>query len=184
MSLFDPPYDVLYRCRKCKVKISETRNTLTPKDRKCPKCNKTMFETRAVHVGLKTDTAFMSGSNDGFGNDNTSRQIALKRAEAAGVSVAGKRFCPGLVDTQGDDQFDPNAWISSKSEAKKRCEEKGWKSDELGVKPRLDEPDGKPYRVCDELVSEEIEERLGDQTVSGKEMADLRETVTNELSGE
>lgn len=184
MSLFDPPFVFRYRCKSCKTKHQEIREKLEYKTRLCRKCGRPMMETRVVYCGLQTDTTFMAGSDDGFGNDNRTRMAARKHAAEMGINISGKRWCPGMVDSKGGDRLDPNAWIGSKSEAKRKCADKGWYSEELGVTPDMSIPDKGPYKVCDEFVNEEIAERLGDETISQREMADLRESVTKELSGD
>jgi hypothetical protein len=66
---------------------------------------------------------FNRGSDDGFGNDNASRQMARKIAAKAGVGVAGARFHPGLA-ARGK-MFDPNAWIRSDGEARAQAQRIG-----------------------------------------------------------
>jgi hypothetical protein len=68
---------------------------------------------------LKLASSLMSGSDDGFGNDNFARQIAKEKAAAAGVPTAGAKFHPGLCR---DHEFcDPYAWYHTPEEVQQKA---------------------------------------------------------------
>lgn len=181
-----------YRCWKCKRDFPiEQRTNAKELDVWCPQCRKDgretkLFRVREVH-GLQTDSVFMSGSHvdDGFGTDNRSRQYALALARKAGVSTAGRRYCPSLARYKGD----PRAWVDGRGHVKDVCIAEGWgcEGDVNIPKPEDDAPDpleGK-YEVADEVVDRHLKEQLAKigEPISATEQQDMRESLKSRLSG-
>jgi hypothetical protein len=129
---------------------------------------------------LKTTTRFMSGSNDGFGNDNFSRQIALARACIAGINVSGKKFHPGLCPK--GDAFSPYAWYGDEVEAKQKALALG-RSVEGSINataPIRDEDLAameRPYRVAPHVVADDVQHEIDTQH-GGKATAKKRRELT------
>lgn len=79
--------------------------------------------------GLKTDTTFNIGrisfQNDQFGKSKLSQQVGKwyrDEARKAGVSTDGKYYLSGIASRPGD----PEAWVSSADEVKRKCNKHGW----------------------------------------------------------
>lgn len=179
--------EFVYKCWKCKYRRLIHQKDTAELELYCPKCGRKLFQTNLVH-GLKTDTTFMIGSHadDGFGSDENARKAARRRAKELGVNISGKRFCPGLVDSEGDDMYDPKAWVSSRAEVEQRCHEKGWGcKGTINVKPRGLEEEPGAYKINPELVDEAMQDIVEEHgPLPKKEAADLREKLTKQMSGE
>ena len=135
---------------------------------------------------LYTNDQFWRGNrDDGFGNDNRSRQFAKRKAEAAGVSTAGKRFCQELCPV--GESFSPSAWVSDRDDVKKVCEQHGFGLHGNGMNlpdPEIDTTPQAPY-VADDLVTEEAKrtaefEYGGDVTPT--EFAQLKEQTRERVT--
>jgi len=106
-----------------------------------------------------SDTAFFNNRDDGFGKDNFARQNALTEAKTAGVSVSGATYMPGLATYPGD----PRAWVRSKGEIAKRCNEMGLHAEGPGF--RVDgqmyaRPKPEAVPVAPDIVADAVERRL------------------------
>lgn len=93
-------------------------------------CSPRLAEMYALQSppGSNTDREFLHGHSNGNQFDKGPMAEAMgdkfrAEAELRGVSVKGKVYLGGLAEFPGD----PRAWISDKSEAKRVCEERGWK---------------------------------------------------------
>jgi predicted nucleic acid-binding Zn ribbon protein len=179
--------EFVYKCWKCRYRRLIHQRGKDEQELYCPRCGRKLMQTNPVH-GLVTDTTFMIGShvNDGFGGDERTRKLARARAKELGVSVAGKRFCPGLVDSEGNDPYDPRAWVSSRADVQNRCVEKGWGcKGSINVTPRKSDTEPEPYQCNPNFVEEEIAEIQDEHgPLSAKETAELRENLTAKFSGE
>lgn len=98
-----------------------------------------MFATGKTPT-LRTDSTFMEGQWSQF-SENPRLGNAYKRvAKKHGVDVKGKVYLSQLANFPGD----PRAWVSSRGEVQKLCEERGWgcsgavnvKAQSLDVEPR------------------------------------------------
>ena len=184
MSLFDPPFQFSYHCRKCKTRHQEVRQVLAFKSRMCPKCNRPMLEKRVIHVGLGTDTEFMAGVNedDGFGNVEWMRKLARKKAADAGVNVAGARYCSQL-NAPGK-SLSPEAWVRNKSDVKRRCKElEVGCNGSVTVQAPEHEIVKKPYRISEKHLNREMKKLTKDQHLTPQQTMDLREKTGDRLSG-
>lgn len=139
------------------------------------------FPCPAVH----TDKTFMSNSGEMDGlPDPRSRKIARAKARAAGVNIQGKRFSSGLCRT--GNALDPYAWVGSKAEVKKKCEQQGWGCEEFGVKQREREEAPGPYRVAEDIVQKEVADIVTEQHgghVTSQQRQDLVEATQTRLVG-
>jgi hypothetical protein len=131
-----------------------------------------------------TDSQFLKGTHDddGFGSDEMSRQIAYRRAAAAGVTPSG-RYISQLADSLGD----PKAWMDTTADARRACEQGGYSCDgAVKVRARpVDTPDpwDEPYEVADDVVQESVDKELAGQQVSTQERADLEQSHRRRASG-
>src|SRR3990167_8050759 len=90
-----------FRCRDCESveerNMSISTMMISRNDQRCSRCEGPLAKIFSIPA-LKTDTRFFGGStDDGFGNDNRSRQIFRKKCAGAGVPGTGKYFgqlCP------------------------------------------------------------------------------------------
>lgn len=136
-------------------------------------------------IGLKTDKTFMAGrqQQDEFDGNKRLRATAEAKARAAGVSPTGKFYCAGLAKERSD----PEAWITGEADVRRICNERGYGCEgSVNVKqPEFEtEDDSGPYRVADDIVNEEIDQRVGDEHITRRERDDMFETVQTELSGD
>lgn len=140
---------------------------------------------RFMGLGLKTDTTFMAGRDDGFNGDDETRKIAHRDARRMGMNVDSKVYMPSFAKYRGD----PQACVSGESDVKRLCDEQG-KTIEGSinhkgyVEPDEPSPDEAPYRVADDIVQNEanriVEQHDGD--VTPKERATLVEETRERLS--
>lgn len=135
-------------------------------------------------IGLKTDTTFMAGrqQQDEFDGNKQLRATAEAKARAAGVNPTGKFYCAGLAKERSD----PEAWITGEGDVRRICKERGYGCEgSVTVKQPEVVPDHDegPYRVADDIVHEEIDQRVGDEHITKRERDDMFETVQTELSG-
>ena len=181
-----------YRCVSCGVEeeLLQTHSQMEKECKKlrCKECGARMRYVFSV-PNLFTETTFTIGMDDGFGNNDFKRRIAYKKAREAGVNPTGKIYCPGLC--RRGMPYDPRAWVSAsnaRAEARKRCRELGYASEDLGVKhvePEND-PQDKPYRPAPSLVQKEVDlivEREYDGKIDKKKRQQLVEEVTERGAG-
>jgi hypothetical protein len=138
-----------------------------------------------VPPASSTDVEFMRGTENGRQfQDNPNQGDYYKReTEAAGGSARGK-YLSQLARFPGD----PEAWVQSRGDVQKVCENRGWGfRDPVGdreiVKP-LDkgEPPPPPIPIADKCVDREVANVLEGQTVTKKEYKKVREQVREKLT--
>lgn len=101
-----------------------------------------------------TDSTFMVGSENGkqFERNPVIGDRYRKIAEAKGGSTTGKKYLSQLAEFPGD----PRAWVSTRGEVKKLCEQNGWGVDgAVKVKVRDCKPTP-PVGVAEDLVQDEV----------------------------
>lgn len=103
-----------------------------------------------------TDDTFLKGGFNGsqFAKNPDMGEIRAKELRKRGGSTAGKRYVAGLARYVGD----PEAWVSSKSEAKAVLKKRGWGSEALGVKMTADLEPPKPIGVAPDLVKKKVKQ--------------------------
>ncbi len=176
-----------FRCRDCES-VEERHMTVATMlasrtNQQCSRCEGAMAKIFSVPA-LKTDTRFFGGSSDdGFGNDNRSRQMFRKKCAAAGVTVSGKYYgqlCrPGVT-------LDPFAQASTTGEIKKKLQMLGRGCEgSISVKApdKQPEPEG-PYRVADSIVEREVRNTIIDNKLrpTPKQRREMAETIRNDLT--
>jgi hypothetical protein len=129
----------------------------------CDICESTMRKIISAPALHGLDTQLMGGLDDGFGNDNTSRQIALAKARAAGVSTTGMKFNYGLCPK--GEPFSPKAWYRDGAEARRKVRELGrCANGAINVSSPLSDADiadnEKPYRVSRSVVKEDVDREI------------------------
>ncbi len=172
-----------YQCRACghrEEHLHGARETL-----QLHHCGRTRMTKQFPHPAVHTDATFMSNSHvmDGL-PDPRSRKLALAKARAAGVNVQGKRFSPGMCRT--GNALDSYAWVGSRAEVKKKCEQQGWGCEEFGVKQREREEAPGPYQVADDIVQKEVTDIVAEQHgghVTPQQRQDLVEATQTRLVG-
>ncbi len=108
--------------------------------------------------------------------DGTFSEARAAEARAMGINPTGKSFSPQL-----------NQWIDGPDDVKRICRANGYGCEgsvNVDFNPP-DEPDKGPYRVADDLVEQEVDERLMDEGVTelpGREYDDLTEKVREEIT--
>lgn len=154
-----------------------TLRVSTVPDPACPKCGKAA-ERRFGVPHLDTDTNFFAGAKLGGGQFQPyTREAYTLPAKMQGVSINGAHYQHGLARYPGD----PRAFVRDRGEMKKLLEERGWGSEDLGVKARNDyEPKRVP--IDERLVSEELDTRvkLGEIDPGDKEKA--RDQVRDDIT--
>lgn len=80
-----------------------------------------------------------------------------KKAEAAGVNITGKVYKSSLANEPGD----VRAWVSSKDDVKRICEERGMGcTGAVNVPLRTDVKPKAKIPIADDLVAEAVEARI------------------------
>ncbi len=172
-----------YQCGTCGHKTEGFHAAHERLSLKCDECGESpmtwQFPVPAVH----SDKTFLANRDDGFGTDNRSRQQAMAKARAAGVSTAGMVYCGGLCPP--GEPLSPKAWIAGKADVKRICRENNWGSEDLGIRPAKIDADPEPYRVADDLVANEVERIVEDSNgdMSSRERENLSHDVRERLTG-
>lgn len=139
-----------------------------------------------------TDREFLAGRlwKDQFENQPWVGRYYRKIAEAHGVSTVGKVYISQMADFPGD----PRAWVDSRGDIQRWCEERGYgctgivnvpspvyKDDDLAKEEQ-------PYRVADDIVDREVESRMEEnpdlRRLSGEKLAEYKEQVREEITPE
>lgn len=168
-----------YKCQSCSHQWEEFEDRDAPSTQVCPVCSgKASRMFGCPHI-QGTDTILMSGSDDGFGNDNASRQMAIAKARTAGVSVAGMKYCPGLC--RKGVRFDPEAWYKDAADVKRKAQSLGrCVEGSITVESPIRDSDlatqEKPYRVARHVVKEDVDREI-DQQHGGKVSKEKREEL-------
>ncbi len=135
-------------------------------------------------ANIQTDATFAAGLDKvGVMADPSTRKHHLDKANAAGVSTAGKVYMSQLASEPGD----PRAWVSqmdAKSEIKKRCIDKGWGCEGgVSVPVPTDEPplDETPF-LADDIVQDAADEYVAElgEDVSPKERLEIEDKIREE----
>lgn len=100
---------------------------------------------------VMTDAVFLEGRHSGsqFEKSPAVGDFYKRVAEQAGQDITGKTYVSGLARYPGD----PEAWVSSRGDVRRVCEQRGW-----GCTGAVEVPvskiaeTGGPYRVADDLV--------------------------------
>ncbi len=131
-----------------------------------------------------TDDVFLEGMEARQANEfNGNREIGdFYRGEAVkgGVNPHGKVYMHGLASFPGD----PKAWISSRGDVKRVCEEKGLEcSGAVTVRGPEPTPPKERYEVADDLVAEHVMRRLEDEPgLHRKDRQEVIEETREQLS--
>lgn len=138
-----------------------------------------MLAARQAPGTKGTDRAFLQGRLTGYSLDHmdiatrTKWQMAAKKA---GVSLEGKVLCSGLAKHE----FDPRAWVDSRSEQKQRCEELGrslWVGGECVYSPP-EQPPVPEVKLAPKIVEREVNRLLkNDPGLKKVARQELRERV-------
>ncbi len=152
-----PNYD--YHCDDCGLDAMRFVPIADRNDQRCERCElplRLLISPVAIHG---TTTRLMSGSDDGFGNDNVARQIAYAKARAAGVSVSGKKWHPGLCPK--GESFSPKAWYRDEAEVKHKAEALGRNVEgsithQTPIRDKDIQDNEKPYRIAPDLVQGDV----------------------------
>jgi hypothetical protein len=162
-----------------------------------------MLASREAPMMKGSDRAFNEGRSNGnqFAGSRTKEMLGdycRSVANRHGVSTTGKFYASQLAAYPGD----PRAWVSDVSDAKQVAKERGmtlrgivdYTPDE-GDHSAADERTAKQfttdkYRVADEVVEDEIFNRVADNpemwrdlNAHPKKVEDLKEQISNQLSG-
>lgn len=148
-----------------------------------------MCEARQA-PGAHTDREFMRNVGVDQCRDNDldpeTFELYKKKAAAAGVNVAGKKYYGSLASHCGDKE----AWCSDMHDVKKLAEKRGQylrREDGVLVKsPVAVEPvDDGPYRVDDDVVDEFVGMEIQKNPDAAHEnQTDLRERIRDEITPE
>jgi hypothetical protein len=130
-----------------------------------------------------SDTQFFSGTDDGFGNDNRSRQIFRRKCAAAGVTISG-RYYPQLC--RDGVTLDPMAQASSTGDIKRKLAKLGrgcegeW---DIPAPEKPPAPSG-PYKVADDIVHKAVREKIRTEKLrpTKKQREALCEQVRTEIT--
>jgi hypothetical protein len=131
-----------------------------------------------------TDRSFMRGTHAQEANHDTYRYAA---AAPAGVDTNGRRYISGLARFPND----PEAWVSVLSDVRRIVRDRGWNCEGAvnyrGFEPADHPQDEGPYVAAPDILDRHVAARLaeyesGDRTE--QRIGDLRDTVTQELSGQ
>ncbi len=171
-----------YRCEACGHRTEGFHAARKRLSLECDKCGKSPMTWQFPCPNLQTEKTFLANRDDGFANDNHSRQAAKAKARAAGVNTAGMVYCPSLCPL--GERLSPKAWVSGKAEAKRICRQNNWYSEDLGVRPAKIDAEPEPYRVADDLVAEEVDSIVESQggDVSPKERVELSHQVRERVT--
>jgi hypothetical protein len=168
-----------YKCGHCchQWEVFEDRDA--PRDQPCPKCGGVATRVFGCPHIQGTDTLLLQGTDDGFGPDNASRQMALAKAQAAGISVSGMKFHPGLC--RRGVRFDPQAWYRDGADVKRKARQLGrCVEGAVNVTSPIFESDlaaqEKPYRVARHVVKEDVDREVA-QCHGGKMTKAKREEL-------
>ncbi len=172
-----------YVCDECGHRIERLHKPAERLRETCTQCGHAPMTWQFPTPNLHTETTWLANRDDGFGEDERSRKIAYAKARKAGVNPTGKVYCPSLCPL--GESFSPEAWVDSKHQARQKCKQNNWYSEDLGVTPAPLDNDPKPYQVADDVVQNEVvrvvEARKGD--LSARERKTIVDDTRERLSG-
>jgi hypothetical protein len=148
-----------------------------------------MFASRKA-PGACTDREFMYGKRhvDQFENEPEVGRLYRAIAARYGVSTQGKFYMSQLADFPGD----PRAWIDSKDDIRRICEQRGWGCEGIvNVQPARYKDDGQtddgPYMVAEDIVEEEFQSHVAENPdlarLPAEKQAEYKADLRERLSG-
>jgi hypothetical protein len=143
-----------------------------------------MFALQAPPQIAGTDSVFLEGHCNGsqFDGQEWIGDMYQDEATKAGVNTKGKVYLGGLARYPGD----PEAWVTSRGDVKRVCEERGWGCDGA-VKVKAREALGPPEEVglADDIVDNkvvEIMEHVPERERPYVDVRDLKEQVKDKMT--
>ena len=169
-----PLYD--YECKGC-GHIQEEIHPATKKLKiRCPRCGKKL-KKRFPAPNVRTDTEFLAGKGDGFGENELGRRQEYARLRREGKSVPGSAFYSHQL----------GGWVEGRSDLRRQCIERGLGCEEVNVKPRFNDAAAEqPYEVADSILNRAVEREITQKHgghVTAQQKADIREKLQKSLSG-
>lgn len=131
--------------------------------------------------GASTDREFLHGYCNGnqFERNRPMGDYYASVAKQHKVDITGKVYMSGLAAFPGD----PKAWVSSRADAAKVLDERGWGSDGAVSRPVRNKADKNRKDIADDIVRENVEKQLEGKVVSKREIADTIEKTKSSLKG-
>ena len=127
----------------------------------------------------KTDREFLEGHCNGNQFERTpyAGNYYRKVAKKAGMDITGKVYQAGLAEYPGD----PHAWVSGRSDVKRRCEEKGWGCDGAVTLPvrNIRAPD--EIAVADDILEERVQDAIDQQPELASKRAELKHEIKEKI---
>jgi hypothetical protein len=121
-----------------------------------------------------TDREFMRGTENGrqFQGNQRAGNEYRRVAESMGQNTKGKKYLSSLAEFPGD----PKAWVDSRADVQKVCEERGWGcTGAVNVKHRTDTAPPAPIAVGEDIVQAEVQREVAEG--SKEKPKELREKV-------
>lgn len=149
-----------------------------------------ILRTRRCPASAGTDTAFMegylTGHDDGLVGESA-QPIREQYRKATGGYPAGKRYMSQLARYPGD----PRAWVDSKADVKRICEEDNLNWVYSGkliheARPPETDPDDKPYEVAPDLINKRLAKAVElepDLKHNPKKLAEKRYEIAKKAAG-
>jgi hypothetical protein len=154
----------------------------------CPECGSlSAVEEFWVPALVGTSKAFVEAHGRRIYDDPVAREHFKRKAEAAGVSTAGRVYLTELATEPGDVE----AWVpehDAKDAARALCRRRGWGCEALGVTstnpPPPDKPVGLAQDIVDHLVDEAVTQDPGLPIRKSREAieGDIRDKHTPEFA--
>lgn len=119
-----------------------------------------------------SDTDFMRGTENGrqFQDRPEAGNEYRRVAESHGQNTKGKRYLSSLAEFPGD----PRAWVDSKADVQKVCEERGWGcTGKVNVKMRNDVAPPEHVDIADDIIRDEV----ATEVAAGAHPREAREKV-------
>lgn len=166
---------------ECKCGVDFERITLSVHaipDPSCPNCGKEA--TRRFGVPhLRTDTTFFAGSQYGgeqFQHDPLLYDQYVRTAQAAGVSINGKKYFSELAKFPGD----PEAWHDNRGDMAKLVRDRGWTCEGLGVKNQPVEPE--KIAIDEHFVDQQLEQMIDGGKIDPHDKEKHRDAVREHIT--
>ena len=144
-------------------------------------CSHTLAEMLAFQrpPGAKTDASFLEGFCNGNQFEKTPHvgNYYKSVADQAGVNVKGKIYQAGLAESPGD----PRAWIESRDDVKRICEERGWGCDGSVTLPVRNVKPPDEIDVADDILEDHVQDVLDEQPVLAPRRGELKEEIREQI---